>query len=115
MSEFTVATAMYVAGYVNKKLDDKDTFSIMSRYPPLGKNWVRAHADNMRRNEKIVINGQEMPIPKVYLKWLEGVEEYDHIKQNNSARAATLQLNDKQLKAKGLNLKSKSNLRENKI
>jgi len=113
ISEFTLATAMYVSGYVNKKIGDNDTFSIMSRYPPIGKPWVRKHADNLRRIEKCVINGQEMPIPGVYLKWLEGVEEYDHIKQNRKDKAVTL--TDQQLKAKGLNLKSFKNLRSHTI
>jgi len=54
-----------------------------------------------------------MPIPGVYLKWLEGVEEYDHIKQNRKEKAVTL--TDQQLKAKGLNLKSFKNLRSHTI
>lgn len=112
-SEFTLATAMYVSGYVNKKIGDPDTFSIMSRNPPIGKPWVRQHADNLRRLEKCIINGQEMPIPSTYLKWLEGVEDYDHIKLNRKANAKTL--TDAQLRAKGLNLKSKANLRSHNL
>lgn len=113
IAEFNMQTALYVAGYVNKKIGDKDTFSIMSRNPPLGKEWVRKHADNLRRLEKCVINGQEMPIPQTYLKWLEGVTEYDHIKLNRKANAKTL--TDAQLRSKGLNLTSNSKLRSNKI
>jgi len=113
LSEFTLATAMYVAGYVNKKIGDPDTFSIMSKYPPLGQTWVQKNADNLRRLEKVVLNGQEMPIPQVYLKWLKGVEDYDHIKENAAEKIITY--TDRQLNAKGLHLKSKANLREHKI
>lgn len=109
----TVATAMYVAGYVNKKIDDPDTFSIMSRKPPIGKDWLRHYADNIRRNERIVINGQEMPVPSTYLKWLKGVEEYEHIAENRRNKAKPL--TDQQLRAKGLAMKSKLNNRSHTI
>jgi len=113
ISEFNMATALYVAGYVGKKIDDTDTFSIMSRNPPLGKDWVRKYHDNIRRNETIVINGQELPIPAVYLKWLEGSEDHDHIKTNRRENQITK--TDKQLKNKGINMKAQQNLRKHTI
>lgn len=112
-SEFTLGTAMYVAGYVQKKLSDKDTFSIMSKRPPLGFTWVQQYADNLRRLEKVVLNGQEFPIPGTYLKWLEGVEAYEHIKKNQAEKIKTY--TDQQLRAKAAHLKSLDNLRTHKI
>jgi len=112
-SEFTLGTAMYVAGYVNKKLNDTDTFSIMSKRPPLGMSWVKEHHDNLRRNEVVVINGQEFPIPGVYKNWLEGVELYDHIKANAKEKIKTY--TDKQLRSKSLYLQSKHRLKSEKI
>ena len=109
---FTFGSAMYTAGYVAKKIDDKDTFSIQSRYPPLGKEWVRRNHDNIRRNENIVINGQSMPIPKVYLDWLKGTESFDHIKENLSAKIKPL--NDQKLRSKKLAHNAQQNLRNEK-
>jgi len=110
----TVASAMYVAGYCNKKIGDSDTFAIMSRNPPIGTTWVRQHADNLRRNEQVVINGQSMPIPKTYLNWLEGVEDYGHIKLNRAEKAKK-PLDDRQARAKGLSINHQKLLREHKI
>lgn len=100
ISPFTMGTALYTAGYVNKKISSIDTFSIMSRTPPLGKTWVRKHKDNFRRLELIQIEGKFYPIPPVYLNWLEGVEEYDHIKSNRAAKTVTH--TDQQLRALSL-------------
>jgi len=113
ISEFTLGTAMYVAGYVNKKIADKDTFSIMSRNPPLGATWVSQHKDNLRRLEQVVLNGQEFPIPEVYLKWLEDQPEFNHIKENRRENAITY--TDKQLRSKKLNLKSLEKQRKSSI
>jgi len=113
IAEFNMATAMYVAGYVNKKIGDKDTFSIMSRNPAIGTNWLQKHVDNIRRNEKINLSGQDFPVPPAYLKRLEGVEEYAHIKENRKKNA--VDYTDKQLKSKALNMQSLKNLRSNKI
>ena len=87
VSELTLASAMYTAGYTAKKVNDTDTFSIMSRNPPIGREWVCRNHDNLRRLEKVTIQGREFPIPAVYLNWLEGVEEYEHIKQNRQKNA----------------------------
>mgnify|MGYP000543980910 CR=1 FL=1 len=113
IAPFTFATAMYTAGYVAKKTNDSDTFSLQSQRPPLGKAWVREHHDNIRRNEKIIIEGKEMPIPAVYHNWLKGTETFNHIKENLQKKIQIL--NDKQLKAKRLNFKSKNTLRTHTI
>ncbi len=113
ISEFTMATAMYVAGYCNKKLGDPDTFSIMSKKPPLGKPWLDQHRDNIRRNELVVIDGQEFPIPKRYIDWLDQEEGYDHLKINRQQKNSNK--TDRQLQAKGLHLKAKNKLKGSKL
>lgn len=111
--EFTLGAAMYVAGYVGKKIGDKDTFSIMSRNPPLGMDWVREHSDNLRRLESVVLNGQEFPIPSTYLRWLDGIDDFGHIKENRRQNAITY--NDRQLDNKRINKLATNNLKREKI
>jgi len=113
ISPFTFATAMYTAGYTAKKIHDPDTFSLQSRNPPIGKNWVRNHHDNIRRNSNVVIEGQEFPIPKVYLNWLQGAECFAHIKEE--LKNAVKPKNDKKLKAMQKNQQAKNNLRNHKL
>lgn len=113
VSEFSLATAMYTAGYVNKKIDDPLTFSIMSRKPPLGREWLKRNHDNIRRNKNVVISGQEFPVPGVYFKWLDGVEEFDAIKEEKGKK--NVPLTDRQSLAKGLHLKSRRNLKAESI
>lgn len=71
IGDFTMATACYVAGYVNKKAGDHDTFSLMSRNPPIGYRWAVDHQEQIRRTEIITIGGQQYPVPPIYLKWAE--------------------------------------------
>ena len=113
ISEFTFATAMYVAGYTAKKINDPDTFSLQSRIPPLGKNWVREHHDNIRRNKNVVINGQEFPVPKVYFQWLEGAEQYDKVKEDIKHQVKQKPL--KTLKNRRINHIAQQSLRNEKI
>lgn len=102
-------SCMYTANYVSKKTGCTDTFALQSRTPPLGKSWVRKHHDNLRRLETVQVQGQELPIPKVYLEWLKGVESFQHIKENRRTNVKIL--NDRKLYAKRKNLISKANLK----
>jgi len=112
IAEFTLATAMYTAGYVSKKTGDKDTFSLQSRNPPLGKDWVRNHYDQLRRIKTVPINGEEHPIPSIYLRWLEGTETKTEIQEAICHKT----FNDKQLKNKRINqMKNQKLLRKNTI
>lgn len=113
IAPFSMATAMYVAGYTTKKIADTNTFSIQSRNPPIGKDWVRRNHDNIRRNKNVVINGEELPIPKVYMSWLKGIDEFDNIKEELGDKIQIK--NDQQLKARKLALKFQQNLRKEKI
>lgn len=104
---------MYTAGYTAKKIHDKDTFSLQSRSPPLGRQWVIDNHDNIRRNENIVIEGNEFPIPKVYMNWLKGTESFDHIKENLAEKIKPL--NDRKSRNRQLNQQAKYGLRKESI
>lgn len=103
----------YTAGYTTKKINDIDTFNLMSTRPPIGMSWVRKNHDNLRRLEKVIIEGKELPIPRVYLNWLKGVEEFDKIKEN--LREAAKPLNDSKLRAKKAHYLAQQNLRKHRI
>lgn len=114
IAEFNLATAMYTAGYVTKKAGAADTFSLQSRNPPLGKNWVRKYHDQLRRVKSVPINGKEHPIPSIYLRWLEGTETQTEIKEALSDKIIIY--NDKQLRNKKLNqIRNTKLLRKTKI
>lgn len=83
----TTASCMYVAGYVQKKANDPDTFSRMSKgsirqhqlnhppnpfrtpLPPIGYRWAEDNVDQMARDGFIVLQGEKFPIPRSYLDW----------------------------------------------
>lgn len=113
ISLYNAARGNYTAGYTTKKINDIDTFNLMSRAPAIGMTWVRKHHDNLRRLEKVVIEGKELPIPRVYLNWLKGVETFDHIKEN--LREGTKPLNDSKLRAKKAHYLAQQNLRNQTI
>lgn len=70
----TLASIMYVCGYVNKKIGDEDTFSLMSRRPGIGHDWLKKYKDDLRRTGTVTIEGREFPVPPRYLVW-----EEDHL------------------------------------
>lgn len=71
VTPFTMATACYVAGYVDKKRDDPDTMSRMSRNPGIGYRWLARHADSVLRLGHVTIEGRQYPVPPRYLDWME--------------------------------------------
>ena len=77
-----MASCCYVAGYTNKKNGDPDTFTLMSRNPGIGKNWLKAYADDLRRNGTVAIEGREYSIPKRYLAWQDDIDPtyFDEVK-----------------------------------
>jgi len=107
IGEFNMQSACYVAGYVNKKINDKDTFSIMSRRPPLGYNWALQHADMLNRRETVTIEGSQLPIPKVYFDWFDcsafrpGRIDLDSVKANRISHVK--HLNSDQVRSKEKN------------
>lgn len=86
-----MATCCYVSGYVNKKNADPDTFTLMSRRPGIGKDWLKAYADDLRRNGTVAIEGREYPIPKRYLAWKDD-EDPDYFSQVREERRKFVRL-----------------------
>lgn len=118
IGQFSTATAMYVAGYVNKKLDDTDTFSLMSRQPPLGKHWIKQHLQQSERLGNTVIDGQEFPVPKRYWTWAlkEGWIDEDGLSLINKKRKSHLVKRDiKAMRNREINQRSKLALKEETI
>lgn len=113
----TPASCAYVAGYVNKKIADLDTFNLMSRRPGIGHTWLEKYRDDIIRTETVVIDGREYPVPKKYLDWHS---DFDEIKKARAQYMRDMPPEEKhrrsiQLKAKEANLKAKHNLRTEKI
>jgi len=74
----TMSSICYVCGYVNKKIGDEDTFSLSSRRPGIGHNWLKLYHDDLVRTGKVTIEGREYPVPPRYLEWLP--EEFEALK-----------------------------------
>lgn len=81
--DVTIESCMYVAGYVNKKIGNPDTFNTMSLRPGIGHTWLDKYSDDIRRTGTIAINGREFPIPKRYLQWRE--TEFEQLKKERAA------------------------------
>lgn len=67
----SMESCMYVSGYVHKKIGDPNTFNVMSRRPGIGRGWLDVYRESIARIGKVVIQGNEYPIPKRYLDWYE--------------------------------------------
>lgn len=65
----TMSSICYVCGYVFKKIDDPDTFTLMSRRPGIGKTWLSLYRDDIRRTGSVTIEGREYQVPPRYLDW----------------------------------------------
>ena len=65
----TMASICYTCGYVQKKVGDPDTFSLMSRRPGIGHKWLDSFKDDLRRTGKVTIEGREYPVPHRYIVW----------------------------------------------
>lgn len=113
ISEFTFATALYTAGYTVKKISAPDTFSLMSRTPPIGRGWLQRNHDNLRRNKSVVVNGTQYPIPKAYMNWLKGDETFRAIKEELAEKVQPL--NNQQAKNRRLNFNAQQGLKTEKI
>lgn len=112
----TMASICYVAGYVNKKIDDTDTFNLMSRRPGIGHRWLDLYSDDISRTGLVSIEGQQYQVPKRYLQWHE--EELAHIKKlradyamhKSMARDSLDRFNSQDAREIGLKSKQKSKM-----
>lgn len=70
----TEASCAYVAGYVQKKMEDEETFTMMSKKPPIGKDYILRpeNIDNMRRHRALTDKtGIKTSIPPIYRQWIK--------------------------------------------
>ena len=85
IGEVSFGSALYTAGYVQKKIHDRDTFALMSRKPPLGRDWAEKNMAELQRTGQVVIDGRVFPIPSRYFDWFP--QELDHIKGSRNPLA----------------------------
>lgn len=102
-----VASCMYVAGYVNKKIGDSDTFAMQSRRPPIGKPWTDRHIRLLGNRQTITVNGQESPIPRKYFDWYP--QELDWLQANKQPKSRSIEA----LRNRERNQKARRNLLHN--
>lgn len=86
VSPVTTESICYVAGYVNKKMADEDTFVQMSRRPGIGHGWLDKYSDDLRRGYAVLGNRQ-VAIPKRYISWLRDNELADELSVNRREAA----------------------------
>lgn len=107
----------YVAGYCHKKIGDSDTFTVMSTVPALGYEFFVKYRDDMIRNETVICEGREFPIPKAYFRmdnksnvcWLD---DLSLVKDNRRAMMRERgPVSSRGLEARELLMKSKLSLR----
>ena len=90
----------YVAGYATKKLRDPDTFTLMSRRPPIGYQWAEQYQRQLRNLEHVVIEGKKLPVPKAYLNWYEANQsrpdqvDLDSVKANRGGQVKHLTMDE---------------------
>jgi len=94
LTPLTYEAALYVAGYVRKKVRHKDDpeyydrvnpltgeivqieqeFSRMSRSPALGRRWIERFWRDVYPRDFVVIDGRERKPPRYYDKWMEAYQ-----------------------------------------
>jgi len=77
VGDFSFQRARYVAGYAVKKLYNGNAdyykirgmipeFSLSSRNPAIGKNYMEEHAPTLRREGLVRVQGKTYPLPRYY-------------------------------------------------
>lgn len=109
IGEVNFDTAQYVAGYCTKKITgelasehykwiDTDTgevfdrlpeFSLMSRKPGLGKEWIEKWHQDVYPSDKVTLNNKQSKPPRYYDKWLEEADPalFEAIKADREEKA----------------------------
>lgn len=108
----TMASICYVCGYVNKKIDDLDTFNLMSRRPGIGHTWLDKFSDDILRTGVVSIEGRQYQVPKRYMEWDEEAfsalkkERAEYARSKNNSSQSLKNFYDQQ--GRELNLKNKA-------
>lgn len=111
----TMSSICYVCGYVYKKIADKDTFSLMSRRPGIGHNWLDKYKSDLLRTGSVTIEGREYPIPKRYLDWEKEYLDPAIIQRKEYAVANAHKATDRALDNKALARQSQLNQKKERI
>ncbi|MEM2002009.1 MAG: hypothetical protein QXT77_05125 [Candidatus Methanomethylicaceae archaeon] len=111
----TMASICYVCGYVMKKINDEDTFNLMSRRPGIGADWLNKYKSDLVRTGSVTIEGREYPVPKRYLDWAES--DFEELKKQRLAFARSGDALDKRgaLRNREKNRKAKLKGRQEKL
>lgn len=114
--ELSLASCMYVAGYVQKKIGSPDTFSVMSKgsvkrtngmLPPIGYRWAERNIENISDTGYVTANGNKFPIPAVYFDWFP--EQLDQVAGMKMLHVKSRSI--EVLRRREINLKAKNRLR----
>lgn len=109
-----LASIMYVCGYTAKKNGDPDTFTLMSRRPGIGAEWLKKNMDDLHRTGTVTMNGTEFPIPPRYYAWT--ADEFTHIKRAQRERLSKTPYKPWQTNiSREINLRGKNQQKEEKI
>lgn len=111
----TMASICYVCGYVMKKINDADTFNLMSRRPGIGHDWLKQYKSDLSRTGSVTIEGREYPVPKRYLDWEQS--HFEELKKQRLAFARSGDALEKRgaLRNREKNRKSKLKGRQEKV
>lgn len=104
---------MYVCGYTQKKLADPDTFTLCSRKPMIGHDWLIKYHNDLVRTGKVVIDGREFVVPKRYLDVMP--DEFIDLKEERKLFAQAQPYDPLRLHNKEVNQKWKINQKNEKI
>lgn len=109
INALTVSACFYTAGYVTKKINDKDTFNLMSTRPFIGKHWIDNHLKDTSRDGFCIIDGKKYPVPKRYMQHYE--KQFEKIKIKHKKIMRDMPIADKikratDLRNKEINRKS---------
>ena len=102
------SSCMYVAGYVTKKAGDMETFSLMSKKPPLAYEFIMDHKEKLGNTAHFKLEGRTYPVPKVYTNW---VNSFDTAKAKHQPIESSLE----ELRNQETNHKARLNLLQEKI
>lgn len=118
VGDVSIASCMYVAGYVSKKLVDVDSYNFMSRRPGIGRGWIEKHREELVRTGVVAIDGQEFAIPKKYLEWYD--DDFLDVKRKRASYVRGLSGDDlcwrrEHLRPREVNYRAKALLSEGRM
>lgn len=106
IADLSLDACMYIAGYVQKKAGDDDTFSLMSTRPGIGHAWLDKYHDDLARTGTVTVQGREYAIPPAYLRKLEsfqsiatGEEYLGEVKRARKIRFENMDLEERARRA----------------